>query len=129
MDGSNPAANFSISRDGGQTWTFTPAPGKPDWHAGGKGPRFAGIHNAIVQLADGCIMAFGRFDLPAEQEKFNYRTPVSYSSDMGNTWTYEASEFPAIAACSAQCSCGCTKGRCSSVRSPMNSATGRSAKA
>jgi formylglycine-generating enzyme required for sulfatase activity len=96
LDGNKPGASLNISRDGGQTWTFTPGHGKPDFRAGGKGERFAGIHNAIVQLADGRIMALGRFDLPQEQEKFNFRTPVSYSSDLGKTWIYEASEFPAI---------------------------------
>jgi len=96
LDGNKPGASLNISRDGGQTWTFTTQHGKPDFHAGGKGTRLPGIHNAIAQLADGRIMAFGRFDLPAEQEKFNFRTPLSYSSDMGKTWSYEASPFPAI---------------------------------
>ncbi len=96
LDGNKPGASLNISRDGGQTWTFSPGPGKPDFHAGGSGNRFPGIHNAIVQLADGRIMALGRFDLPEEQEKFNFRIPLSYSSDWGKTWTYEASPFPAI---------------------------------
>src|SRR5207244_2671039 len=78
------------------TWTFAPAHGKPDFRAGGTGERFAGIHNALAQLADGRIMALGRFDLPEEQEKFSFRIPVSFSSDWGKTWSYEASEFPAI---------------------------------
>jgi len=96
LDGNKPGASLNISRDGGQTWNFKPSHGKPDFRAGGKGTRAPGIHNAIAQLADGRIMAFGRYDLPEEQEKFNFRTPVSYSSDWGETWTYEASEFPAI---------------------------------
>ena len=41
-------------------------------------------------------MALGRFDVPADQERFNFHTPVSYSSDLGKTWSYEASPFPAI---------------------------------
>jgi formylglycine-generating enzyme required for sulfatase activity/predicted neuraminidase len=96
LDGNKPGASLNISRDGGQTWTFTPGPGKPDFRAGGNGTRAPGIHNAIVQLADGRIMALGRFDLPAEQEKFNFRIPMSFSSDLGKTWSYEASPFPAI---------------------------------
>jgi len=96
LDGNKPGASLNISRDGGQTWTFSPGPGKPDFHAGGSGNRFPGIHNAIAQLADGRIMALGRFDLPEEQEKFNFRIPLSYSSDWGKTWTYEAGPFPAI---------------------------------
>jgi len=87
---------LNVSRDGGQTWNFTPSHGKPDFRAGGSGTRLPGIHNAIAQLKDGRLMAFGRYDLPAEQEKFNFRTPLSYSSDGGKTWTYEAGEFPAI---------------------------------
>jgi len=96
LDNNKPGASLNISRDGGQTWTAAPGRGKPDFRAGGSGTRAPGIHNAIAQLADGRIMALGRFDLPPEQEKFNFRIPLSYSGDWGRTWTYEASEFPAI---------------------------------
>jgi hypothetical protein len=41
-------------------------------------------------------MAFGRFDAREDQERFHLHTPVSYSSDLGATWTYEESPFPAI---------------------------------
>lgn len=96
LDGNKAGASLDVSRDGGRTWTFTSSHVKPDFRAGGGGARLPGIHNAIAQLADGRLIAFGRFDLPPEQTKFNFRTPVSYSSDLGKTWTYEASEFPAI---------------------------------
>lgn len=96
LDGNKAGASFNISTDGGKTWKFKPGHGKPDFRDGGEGSRFAGIHNGTAELADGRFMAFGRFDAPAEQAKFHYRTPVSYSSDGGNTWTYEASPFPAI---------------------------------
>ncbi|MEP6669814.1 MAG: SUMF1/EgtB/PvdO family nonheme iron enzyme [Chthoniobacter sp.] len=96
LDRNSLGAAFDISRDGGQTWTPTPAHGKPDYQPGGHGDRFAGIHNATAQLADGRIMAFGRFDTLEEQERFHGRTPVSFSSDLGQTWTYEESPFPAI---------------------------------
>jgi Neuraminidase (sialidase) len=89
-------AAFAISRDSGRTWSAAQGHGKPDYRPGGQGDRFAGIHNATVQLADGRIMAFGRFDVPEDQEKFHFHTPVSYSSDLGQTWTYEESSFPAI---------------------------------
>ena len=95
-DGNKPAASFSISRDGGETWTFTEAPGKIDFRPGGTGNRHAGIHAALVQLADGRLMDLGRFDLPADQEKFGLRTPMSITGDWGRTWSYEASPFPAI---------------------------------
>jgi hypothetical protein len=45
---------------------------------------------------DGRLMTMGRYDKPDLQAKFGGKTPVSYSSDMGETWTYEASEFPVI---------------------------------
>jgi formylglycine-generating enzyme required for sulfatase activity len=89
-------AAFNISRDGGRTWVAEPGHGKPDYQPGGQGSRFAGIHNATVQLNDGRLMAFGRFDEPEIQEKFHFHTPVSYTNDLGKTWTYEESSFPAI---------------------------------
>jgi len=35
-------------------------------------------------------------DPPRIQRKFDFKSPLSYSSDLGKTWTYEASEFPAL---------------------------------
>jgi hypothetical protein len=50
-----------------------------------------------VELADGRLMAFGRLSagLP-EQERFQFRMPVSYSSDLGETWQWGISEFPVV---------------------------------
>ncbi|HUT92957.1 MAG TPA: SUMF1/EgtB/PvdO family nonheme iron enzyme [Thermoguttaceae bacterium] len=90
-------ASLVISRDHGQTWTQTGRTrGKTELRPGGSSPCIAGIHAPLVQLADGRLMAFGRFDDVADQERFGFHLPVSYSSDLGNTWTYEASEFPVI---------------------------------
>lgn len=90
-------ASIMINRDQGQTWTLPDATrGKSDFCPGGKGFRHAGIHAPVVQLCDGRIMTIGRYDRVEDQERFAFKTPVSYSSDMGETWTYEASEFPAI---------------------------------
>ncbi|MEW6358188.1 MAG: SUMF1/EgtB/PvdO family nonheme iron enzyme [Planctomycetota bacterium] len=102
LDGNKPGASLNISRDGGQTWTFTPASGKSDVRPGGKGYRLAGIHNGIVQLDDGRLMTVGRLDKPEDQERFGFCTPISFSSDWGETWTYEASPFPAISSVQRQ---------------------------
>jgi formylglycine-generating enzyme required for sulfatase activity len=86
-----------VSRDGGGTWTFNDVRQRAnDFRPGGAGFRYPGIHAPMVQLADGRIMAMSRNDRPEDQEKFGFTTPVSYSSDRGKSWTYEASEFPAI---------------------------------
>jgi formylglycine-generating enzyme required for sulfatase activity len=50
----------------------------------------AGIHAPIVQLDDGRLVAFGR------GRNINGMMPMSISSDLGETWTYSASEFPPI---------------------------------
>lgn len=89
--------SLNISRDGGKTWSFPDVNKRPhDYRPGGKGFRLAGIHNGIVQLNDGQLMAMGRFDQVADQKRFGFRTPMSFSADWGETWTYEASPFPAI---------------------------------
>jgi formylglycine-generating enzyme required for sulfatase activity len=86
-----------ISRDGGRTWTYPDVNRREsDFRPGGKGFRHAGIHAGIVQLADGRLMTMGRYDKVEDQQRFNFKTPVSFSSDWGQTWTYEASPFPAI---------------------------------
>jgi formylglycine-generating enzyme required for sulfatase activity len=92
-------AGLSISRDDGRTWSETGRPrrGSDDIQPGGKGPFIAGIHSPIVELADGRLMAFARLS-PEEpaQRRFNLRMPVSYSSDLGESWQWEISEFPVV---------------------------------
>jgi len=66
-----------LSRDNGETWTDP-------------GGTIAGIHGAVVQLADGSLMALGRGD------SIHGRMPMSLSSDMGETWRYLASPFPPV---------------------------------
>jgi formylglycine-generating enzyme required for sulfatase activity len=87
-----------ISRDNGLTWKQTGAwrSSKTEVRPGGGGPCIAGIHAPLVQLADGRLMAMGRLDDVADQERFGFKMPVSYSSDLGETWSYEASEFPVV---------------------------------
>lgn len=90
-------ASLVISRDKGQTWQQTGASrGKTDMRPGASGPCIAGIHAPLMQLADGRLMALGRFDDVADQQRFGFKMPVSYTSDLGETWHYDASEFPVV---------------------------------
>lgn len=90
-------ASLVISRDNGKTWTQTGKPrGKRELRPGGSGPCIAGIHAPLMQLADGRLMAIGRFDDVADQQRFGFKMPVSYSGDLGETWSYEAGEFPVV---------------------------------
>lgn len=99
----NRSTSLVLSRDGGDTWTFPAIASKEhDYRPGGCGWRLAGIHNGLVQLRDGRLMAMGRFDRPEDQARFDFRTPVSHSDDWGHTWTYQASEFPAISSVQRQ---------------------------
>ena len=90
------STSLTLSRDGGKTWTFTPITDKKLMHRSGSPARHAGIHAPIVQLADGRLMTIGRLNTEAEQAKFNMKTPASFSSDGGVTWTHEPTPFPAI---------------------------------
>ena len=92
-----------FSHDGGKTWNFNDVQQRPsDFRPGGKGVRYPGIHAPMVQLADGRIMAFSRNDPPEDQAKFGGKTPASFTGDLGKTWTYEATEFPAISSVQRQ---------------------------
>ena len=87
-----------ISRDGGETWV-DPGAGtpKPDYQGSEPGGTIAGIHAGIVELADGSLMAFGRGDNRlGSNDNIGERMPRSVSSDLGQSWTYSASEFPPL---------------------------------
>jgi formylglycine-generating enzyme required for sulfatase activity len=92
-------SGLSISRDNGRTWIETGRDrrGSDDVRPGGKGPFIAGIHSPIVELADGRLMAYARLSAeePA-QKRFELKMPLSYSSDLGETWQWEVSEFPIV---------------------------------
>ena len=80
-----------ISKDGGKTWKDPSADtSRPQFVAGGQGGSIAGIHGGVTQLEDGRLFAFGRGD------NIDGHMATSVSTDMGRTWTYAASEFPAI---------------------------------
>ena len=88
-------ASLVISRDG--EWIQTGRRrAKVDPIPGGSGSYIPGIHAALVQLADGRLMAMSRFDDGEDQKRFDFKMPVSYSSDLGETWQYAASEFPVV---------------------------------
>jgi sulfatase modifying factor 1 len=89
--GDNDGTAIHISRDRGKTWT-DPGAGRlpPRFASGEVGAWIAGIHAGVVQLEDGSLMALGRGN------NIDGRMPMSISKDMGETWTYSASEFPPI---------------------------------
>jgi formylglycine-generating enzyme required for sulfatase activity len=93
------ASSLVISRDNGRTWQSRGRDlrGNDGVRPGNSGPCIAGIHAPIVELADGRLMAFGRLhpEDPA-QKLFKLKMPASYSSDLGETWHWEISEFPVV---------------------------------
>lgn len=50
----------------------------------------AGIHIPMVELKNGDLLGFGRYD------DIDDKMPMSISSDMGKTWKISASNFPKI---------------------------------
>ncbi|MFM9148147.1 MAG: exo-alpha-sialidase, partial [Verrucomicrobiota bacterium] len=85
------------STDNGKSWTSVGArQPNDDVRPGGKGGRHAGIHAPVVELADGRLMTIGRPHPAAQVAVFGGKALLSFSSDQGETWTYAASEFPAV---------------------------------
>jgi hypothetical protein len=84
------------SSDNGKSWTSVGTRHPNDEiRPGGKGSRHAGIHAPVVELADGRLMTIGR-PHPSQLAVFGGKALLSFSSDQGETWTYAASEFPAV---------------------------------
>lgn len=80
-----------ISKDDGKTWDEATNYGWGSFANDGEmGGWIAGIHASVVELKDGSLMALGRGN------NINGRMPMSISKDMGQKWTYKASEFPPI---------------------------------
>lgn len=94
--GSHDGAAVHISKDGGKTWN-DPWDGSPmpDFKDGGKGTTIAGIHAGLVTLKNGDLMALGRGN-SLEDENGRKCMPMSISKDMGKTWKYKRTDFPAI---------------------------------
>ena len=81
-----------ISSDGGKSWV-DPGESKEPLECEDEnlcGNYIAGIHAGVVELEDGSLMALSR------RHDIEGRMPMSISDDMGKTWEYEASIFPAI---------------------------------
>jgi hypothetical protein len=92
-------SSLVISRDDGRAWQSRgrDVRGGENVRPGNSGPCIAGIHAPIVELADGRLMAFGRLSPEQpEQKLFNLKMTVSYSADLGETWHWEAGEFPVV---------------------------------
>jgi len=91
-------SSLVVSRDDGKTWQSKGRDrrGSDEVRPGGKGPFIAGYHAPIVELANGRLMAFSRLDDLATQERFQFKMPVNYSSDLGETWEWGISEFPIV---------------------------------
>jgi formylglycine-generating enzyme required for sulfatase activity len=91
-------SSLLISRDKGNSWQSRGRDlrGTDDIGPGKSGPFIAGYHAPIVQLADGRLMAFSRLDAVPLQERFGFKMPVNYSSDLGETWQWGISEFPVV---------------------------------
>lgn len=95
-------SSLTMSRDDGKTWSSTTITDKKNAFRSGSPARHAGIHAPIVELNDGRLLTFGRLNTEAEQAKFGFKTPASFSSDGGITWTHEPTGFPAISSVQRQ---------------------------
>ena len=87
-----------VSRDGGRTWV-DPGAGtpKPVFTSDATGGTIAGIHAGVAQLDDGSLLAFGRGDNRlGSDDNIDERMPMSRSADMGESWSYSASDFTPI---------------------------------
>lgn len=94
--------SLTKSIDGGRTWTSETIADKKLAHRNGSPARHAGIHAPVVELADGRLMSFGRLNSESEQKAFQFKTPASFSSDGGRTWTHQPTKFPAISSVQRQ---------------------------
>jgi len=91
VPGGSGGTAIHISKDGGLTWNdLGEGRATPVFEPGKTGAWIAGIHGKLVQLRNGDLLAFGRGD------SIGGKMPMSISKDMGENWTYSASEFPGI---------------------------------
>jgi len=99
VDGPRETCMVIESSDHGNNWKLLSAPGIADHDApGGTGKAIAGIHAGLVELNDGRLLALGRMDNIKRTTAYNFKLPMSVSSDGGKTWSYSASEFGVVTA-------------------------------
>jgi len=91
------AGAVTMSSDGGKTWTkLSVDDTKPIYKPGMMGTVIAGIHVGLIERKDGSLWALGRVDNLKVAAAFDYKLPISISTDGGKTWTYSVSSFPDI---------------------------------
>jgi formylglycine-generating enzyme len=91
------AGTVTVSSDGGKTWTkLSDETTKPIYRPGMTGPCIAGIHVGLIERQDGSLWALGRVDNQTVAAAFDFKLPISISTDGGKTWTYSISSFPDI---------------------------------
>lgn len=86
------AGTVTESDDGGKTWKkLSDESVKPVYVPGGTGTVIAGIHVGLIERKDGSLWALGRIDKQDRAALFDFKLPVSISTDGGKTWTYSKS--------------------------------------
>jgi len=97
LDGPRWTSIVMESKDHGNSWTMvTSHEGREHETPGNTGKAIAGIHTGMVELTNGNLLAFGRFDKAQFLKNYDCKLPMSLSADGGKTWTYSISEFPAV---------------------------------
>ncbi len=91
------AGTVTMSADDGKTWThLSDESTRPTYKPGGTGPCIAGIHVGLIERKDGTLWALGRVDKQEAAALFDFKLPISISTDGGKTWSYSKSELPNI---------------------------------
>ena len=95
---SDNCGTVTMSADDGKTWTkLSVEPSdRPNFKPGTTGAVIAGIHVGMIERKDGSLWALGRLDRQNTAANFDYKLPISISTDGGRTWTYSTGTFPDI---------------------------------
>jgi len=95
---SDNSGTVTTSTDDGKTWTkLSVEPNeRPFFKPGISGTVIAGIHVGLIERKDGSLWALGRLDRQDAAARFNYKLPISISTDGAKTWAYSTSVFSDI---------------------------------